>query len=102
MLLFPSPGDLPDPGIKSRSSALQADFLPSEPPGKGSRLQVISTNLVLPRSHRRSDNYVNVEVVMNAHDMLRFLQQLSCEWFLMVYSQVCTAKSTVVLLRFVN
>ena len=27
---FPSPGDLPDPGIKLRSPALQADFLPSE------------------------------------------------------------------------
>ena len=33
-LPFPSPGDLPDPGIKPRSSALQADALPSEPPGK--------------------------------------------------------------------
>ena len=33
-LPFPSPGDLPDPGIKSRSPALQADALPSEPPGK--------------------------------------------------------------------
>ena len=33
-LLFPSPGDLPDPGIKPGSSALQADALPSEPPGK--------------------------------------------------------------------
>ena len=31
---FSSPGDLPDPGIKSRSPALQADALPSEPPGK--------------------------------------------------------------------
>ena len=31
---FPSPGDLPDPGIKPRSPALQADSLPSEPPGK--------------------------------------------------------------------
>ena len=28
------PGDLPDPGIEPRSSALQADSLPSEPPGK--------------------------------------------------------------------
>ena len=28
------PGDLPDPGIKLRSPALQADSLPSEPPGK--------------------------------------------------------------------
>ena len=29
-LPFPSPWDLPDPGIKFRSPALQADFLPSE------------------------------------------------------------------------
>ena len=33
-LPFPSPGDLPNPGIKPRSPALQADSLPSEPPGK--------------------------------------------------------------------
>ena len=31
---FPSPRDLPDPGIEPRSPALQADALPSEPPGK--------------------------------------------------------------------
>ena len=31
---FPSPGDLPDPGIEPRSPALQADALPSESPGK--------------------------------------------------------------------
>jgi len=33
-LLFPSPGDLPNPGIKSGTPALQADSLSSEPPGK--------------------------------------------------------------------
>ena len=33
-LPFLSPGDLPDPGIKPRSPALQADALTSEPPGK--------------------------------------------------------------------
>ena len=33
-LLFPSPGDLLDPGIEPRSPALQADSLPPEPPGK--------------------------------------------------------------------
>ena len=33
-LLFPSPGDLPNPGIESRSPALRADTLPSEPSGK--------------------------------------------------------------------
>ena len=33
-LPFPSPGDLPDSGVKPRSPALQADVLISEPPGK--------------------------------------------------------------------
>ena len=33
-LPFPSPGDLPHPGIKPGSPALQADALTSEPPGK--------------------------------------------------------------------
>ena len=31
-LPFPSPGDLPDPGIKPRSPTLQPDDMPSEPP----------------------------------------------------------------------
>ena len=30
-LPFPSPGDLPNPGIEPRSPALQADSLPAEP-----------------------------------------------------------------------
>ena len=34
----PSPGDLADPGIQPRSPALQADSLPSEPPGNPSLL----------------------------------------------------------------
>ena len=33
-LPFPSPRDLPNPGIEPRSPALQADSLPSEPSGK--------------------------------------------------------------------
>ena len=32
-LPFPSPGDLPNPGIQPGSPALRADALPSEPPG---------------------------------------------------------------------
>ena len=35
-LPFPSPGELPDPGINLGSPALQADSLPSKPPGKQS------------------------------------------------------------------
>ena len=41
-LPFPSPGDLPDPGIEPRSPALQTDALPSEPPGKPLHLNVES------------------------------------------------------------
>jgi len=33
-LPFPSPGDLPDPGVEYSSPPLQAYFIPSEPPGK--------------------------------------------------------------------
>ena len=33
-LPFPSPGDLPDPGIEPGSPTLQANTLPSESPGK--------------------------------------------------------------------
>ena len=33
-LPFPSPGDLPNPGIKPRAPALQADALTSDSPGK--------------------------------------------------------------------
>ena len=33
-LSCPPPGNIPNPGIKPRSSALQANSLPAEPPGK--------------------------------------------------------------------
>ena len=33
-LPYPSPGNLPNLGLEPRSPALQADFLPFEPPGK--------------------------------------------------------------------
>ena len=39
---FPSPGDLPDPGIEPGSAALQADSLPSDPLGKPTVKQLSS------------------------------------------------------------
>ena len=46
-LPFPSPGDLPDPGIEPRSPAVQADALPSKPPGKRTAIQkTISKDLL--------------------------------------------------------
>ena len=41
--LFPSPGDLPNPGIEPRSPALQANFLPAESPWKYQTVSQIAT-----------------------------------------------------------
>ena len=48
---FPSPGDLPDPGIEPGSPTLEADALTSEPPGKlraGERSNVFPGNAKIP------------------------------------------------------
>ena len=42
----PPPGDLSKPGIEPRSPALQADFLPSEPPGNPMSTRVGSLSLL--------------------------------------------------------
>ena len=43
---FPSPGDLPNPGIKPRSPALQEANLPAEPQGKPNNTRVGSVSLL--------------------------------------------------------
>ena len=43
-LPFLSPGDLTDPGIESQSPALQADSLPSKPPGTKNQLGSVCRN----------------------------------------------------------
>ena len=43
----PPPGDLSNPGIKPRSSALQADSLPAEPPRKSKDTGVGSLSIFL-------------------------------------------------------
>ena len=45
-LPFPSPGDLPDPGIKPGSPALQADALLSEPPGNRYNIRHTTTKFL--------------------------------------------------------
>ena len=43
---FPSPGDLPNPGIEPRSPTLQADSSPAEPQGKSKNTRVGSLSLL--------------------------------------------------------
>ena len=45
-LPFPNPGDLPNPGIESRSPTLQTDSLPPEPQGKPKNTGVDSLSLL--------------------------------------------------------
>ena len=45
-LPFPSPGDLPNPGLKPRSPTLEADSLPAEPQGKPENTGVGSLSLL--------------------------------------------------------
>ena len=47
-LPFPSPGDLPDPGIEPGSPTFQADALTSEPPGKYIKNYQAFTLVVIP------------------------------------------------------
>ena len=47
-LPFPSPGDLPDPGIKPGSPALQAESLPSY---EGSPHNKISQKVIVKEKH---------------------------------------------------
>ena len=56
-LPFPSPGDLPDPGIEPRSPTLQADSLPSVPLGKSKNtgegsLPLLQGNLPVQESNQ--------------------------------------------------
>ena len=44
---FPSPGDLPKPGMEPGSSTLQADALPSEPPGKPHKVKAMVFPVVM-------------------------------------------------------
>ena len=46
---FSFPGDLPDPGTEPGSPALQADSLPSEPPGKPKPIKIQSNFIYLIR-----------------------------------------------------
>ena len=59
-LPFPSPGDLPDPGIKPRSPTLQADSLPSELPGKPNEMDAIPIISIVCGGRRITERWIHV------------------------------------------
>ena len=56
---FPSPGDLPDPGIESESPTLQADALPSEPLEKPQTQGVLLLVVIPKHACERGNSELN-------------------------------------------
>ena len=80
-LSFPSPGDLPDPGIQPRSPALKADSLPSVPPWRAILCHLSLTTQSIPQSFMRTYNMT--ETVLATRDAkidiyYHFLQETHC------------------------
>ena len=57
---FPSSGDLPNPGIKPTSSALQADSLPAEPPEKPREDPVLPNKYFFLKSKGQGTDHVTL------------------------------------------
>ena len=74
-LPFPSLGDLPHPGIKHGSPTLQADSLPSKPPGKNS-LVIVSVAQSCPTLYDLMDWTVSCQ----ASNSLVFFCKVSKGW----------------------
>ena len=57
-LPFPSPGYLPNPGIESRSPALEADTLPSETPRKSLNVAYSTKPLLTKEQNPHDDRHI--------------------------------------------
>ena len=78
-LAFPSPGDLPDPGVRPESPALWADSLPSEALAQFTNLpNLCYMFLHLLGSHRSSRNHLLQIVFMLQKIKLGFTVVLTC------------------------
>ena len=77
-LPFPSPGDLPNPGIEPGSPALQVDTLTSEPPGKpcvwvldNTGMQTLSLNPCVDKDTVNFSKEINIPATLLI-SLLRF------------------------------
>ena len=83
---FPSPGDLPNPGIEPRSPTLQADSLPAEPPGRPESTGMGSLSLlqgIFP-TQELNQGLLHGVARITAHHIRAFsltlASTLSCHW----------------------
>ena len=63
-LPFPSPGDLPDPGIEPWSPAFQVDSLPTESRGKPKKLTILQLKKKgNPATSRKESNWISLSLL---------------------------------------
>ena len=72
-LPFPSPADLPDPGIEPGPPALRADALTSEPPGKLNKVYKLHLKLYLKITHCLAKEF-NIVIQMYEPEFSYFYQ----------------------------
>ena len=89
------PGDLPNPGSKPRSPALQADSLLSEPPGKSMNTGVGSLSLL-------QGNFLTQELNQGFLHCRRMLYQLSLPYFLLCIPTFSLLNSYFVVIFLIN
>ena len=84
-LPFPSPEDLPDPGIEPGSPSFQADSFPFEPQGncqkgKAQAKYTQAMNMVqLNKNKQKRDEVIPIQVIFSAH-LAAYLISLICSY----------------------
>ena len=77
-LPFPSPVDLPNPGIEPRSPALQTDALPSEPPGKSLQKEMLNNSIQTSSEDGKGNVHFHIKSCTVLHaSIYSLLHQLS-------------------------
>ena len=95
-LSFPSPGDLSIPGIETGFPALNADGLPSEPPGKSNEKSKHHNQSSPCSSQLEKNNHSNKDPVWPQIIILLIKNNNNNnnKWGLIKFTRFCTAKET--------
>ena len=90
-LPFPSPGDLPNPGIEPRSPALEEDALTSEPPGK---LRVVPILIYKPGVLQECLSPQERMQPLKAGTRICYVTNTPCRGIWAIYENVCQYDAT--------
>ena len=79
-LSFPSPGDLPDPGIEPRSPTLQSGALTSEPSGKPPQKNLLKKQIRIVDIKHLSCRYISLYQIRLSSITAIFFSSLLCPY----------------------